>query len=64
MRQRTCIECRRLYDRNAGRKNPYWCPRCDEARIERIGQQLQGILDDLRSQAQEMRALDEESKSA
>ena len=28
-----------------GRKNPYWCPECDEVRIERIGGELEALVE-------------------
>lgn len=49
-----CIECGRQYERNAGRKNPYWCPACDEKRIERIEKQLQAIHDELVAEREEL----------
>ena len=27
----------------AGRRNPYWCPECDKARIDRITRQFEAI---------------------
>lgn len=44
---RTCIECGKEYSENAGRKNPYWFPSCDEKRIDRIEKQIKNILADL-----------------
>lgn len=41
---KTCIECKRKYDENEGRKNPHWCPECDEKRIRRIDEQLQTLI--------------------
>lgn len=48
-----CIECGCEYDKTAGRQNPYWCPSCDEKRIDRIEKQLEEILEDLKRQKEE-----------
>ncbi len=44
--RRYCIEgCGRetgAYSRT-GRRNPVWCPECDERRIERISKQLEAL---------------------
>ena len=47
---KTCIECKRKYDKNEGRKNPYWCPECDEKRIKRIDEQLQTLISNFKKE--------------
>jgi len=47
MRRRYCIEgCGRETGAFAGtgRKNPYWCPECDEVRIKRVTRQLEELV--------------------
>lgn len=37
--QKRCVECRKPYEFKKG-QNPYWCPECDKARIERVSKQF------------------------
>ena len=38
-----CAECGRFYTFTTDEGNPYWCPECDKARMERISKSFEAI---------------------
>ena len=38
-----CVECGKFYTFTSDEGNPYWCPECDKARIERISESFKTI---------------------
>ena len=45
-----CIECGIEYDENIAWKNPYWCPKCDKERRERITKKLHYLVDEMKEE--------------
>jgi len=40
-----CIKCGIIYDEKEAWQNPYWCPKCDKERRERITRKFHEIVD-------------------